>query len=127
MINAIFSIFKKHVVDAFQKMQKVAHYHRDHVSTLFLPEAINHGNYGAMTKFLQQLKTNKVGSYVKLSMKETKGYFLKGATLLKPVLHIIKDRLRFALIRLKKNAAESILIDQKNILSDIDKISSIAY
>jgi hypothetical protein len=72
---------------------------------LFLPEALNHGNYSALSKFLVQLKTNKVGSYVKLNLKESKGYFMKGATLLKPVGRMIKDRLRFGLLRLKKNVA----------------------
>jgi RecA-family ATPase len=64
---------------------------------------LNHGNYEALTQFLGKLRTNRVGAYVKLNLQESKGYFQKAATLLKPATKIIRERIRYGFVRLKKN------------------------
>jgi hypothetical protein len=64
---------------------------------------LNHGNYEALTQFLGKLRTNRVGAYVKLNLQESKGYFQKAATLLKPATKIIRERIRHGFVRLKKN------------------------
>lgn len=72
------------------------------------------------------MRTNRVGAYVKLNLQESKGYFQKAATLLKPATKIIRERLRFGFVRLKKNMLVDRSSDEKRlILEELDKISSI--
>jgi hypothetical protein len=67
-LEAFANIYNQHKQWAFREIQKHTHYHRDVTNTIFLPEALNHGNYDAMSKFLEKLRTNRVGAYVKLSL-----------------------------------------------------------
>jgi hypothetical protein len=126
VLEALANIYSRPKQWAFQKIQKSTHYHRDVTNTVFLPEALNHGNYSAMSKFLEKLRTNRVGAYVKLSLQESRGYFQKAATLLKPATKIVRERLRFGFVRLKRNMLEErSREEQRLILDDLERISSI--
>lgn len=57
-----------------------------------------------------------MGAYVKLSLQESKGYFQKAATLLKPATKIIRERLRFGFVRLKKNMMIDRSSDEKRLI-----------
>lgn len=103
IIEAIAAISLRVKRWAFREIQKSTHYHRDVTNTIFLPEALNQGDYTVMSRFLEQLRTNRVGAYVKLNLQESRGYFEKAATLIKPAEKLIKDRLRFGFVRLKRN------------------------
>lgn len=90
ILEAMANVYNKPKLLAFKQIQKYTHYHRDVTNTIFLPDALNHGNYTVMSQFLEKLRTNRVGAYVKLSLQESKGYFQKAATLLKPATKIIR-------------------------------------
>ncbi len=90
ILEALTNVYIKQKQWAFREIQKSTHYHRDVTNTIFLPEALNHGNYSAMSKFLEKLRTNRIGAYVKLSLQESKGYFQKAATLLKPATKMVR-------------------------------------
>lgn len=125
IIEAIAAISLRVKRWAFREIQKSTHYHRDVTNTIFLPEALNQGDYTVMSRFLEQLRTNRVGAYVKLNLQESRGYFEKAATLIKPAEKLIKDRLRFGFVRLKRNMQEERDGEQRRILEELDKISSI--
>lgn len=62
---------------AFHRIQRASHYRKDYKNTIFLPEALNNGDYSVLSTFLEKLRNNRVGSYVKLNLEESQGHFLK--------------------------------------------------
>ena len=103
MFEILAKISDRQMRQAFTKIQKHTHYHREKVSTIFLPEALNNGNYKAMANFLDKLKSNKVGGYLNLNIQQTKGSFTKATTLLKPATKMVRERMRFGFVRLKQH------------------------
>lgn len=116
ILEAIANVFNRLKQWAFREVQKYTHYHRDYTNTVFLPDALNHGNYNALSQFLGNLRTNRVGSYVKLNLQESKGYFEKAATLLKPAAKMVKERITFGFVRLKKNMLYERSLDERRTI-----------
>ena len=108
---------------AFHHIQRFTHYHKEKNNAIFLPDALSHGNYGALTKFLGNLRSNKINSFIKLNMEESKGYFDKAATMLKPITKITHIRLQAVFTQLKSHMAQQ--QEKERILIDIERISSI--
>jgi hypothetical protein len=52
ILEAMGNVFNQQKQWAFREIQKNTHYHRDVTNTVFLPEALTHGNYSAMSQFL---------------------------------------------------------------------------
>jgi hypothetical protein len=68
ILSALTIVETKLKREAFRQLQKYTHYHREYTSSVFLPDALSHGNYSALSKFLENLRSNRVNAYVKLNL-----------------------------------------------------------
>lgn len=63
---------------------------------------------------------------MKLNLQESKGYFLKAATLLKPLGKVLRERVQFGFIRLRQNMIEQREANKSKMLADLEGMSSIS-
>lgn len=74
--------------------------------SIFVPEALSNGNYDILSKFLGNLRNNRINSYIRLNINESKGHFDKATTLLKPAIELFKERKLYGFYKLKKSMLE---------------------